>query len=84
VSLPISRHDTADFLVLSVETVSRALTSLKERGIVILMGPRRVEIVEREVLAGGDFKVQPNVSCFAWLASQTSRAGVKGAATRGA
>ncbi|MDB5402152.1 MAG: hypothetical protein JWQ55_4170, partial [Rhodopila sp.] len=54
-----------DLLVLSVETVSRALTSLKERGFIILIGPRRVKIVDREVLAGGDFKAQPNVSCFA-------------------
>jgi CRP/FNR family nitrogen fixation transcriptional regulator len=84
VSLPISRYDIADLLVLSVETVSRALTSLKERGFIILIGPRRVKIVDREVLAGGDFKAQPNVSCFAWLPSQTSRAGVKTAAPHGA
>jgi CRP/FNR family transcriptional regulator, nitrogen fixation regulation protein len=65
VSLPISRYDIADFLALSVETVSRALTSLKERGVIILMGPRRVKIIDRELLAGGDFRTQTNASRFA-------------------
>ena len=31
-TLPVSRYDIADFLALSVETVSRSLTGLKERG----------------------------------------------------
>jgi CRP/FNR family transcriptional regulator, nitrogen fixation regulation protein len=78
VLLPVSRYDIADFLALSVETVSRALTSLKERGMISLMGPRRVSIVDREMLAGGDYKSQSNASRFAWLPSD----GVKVAARR--
>jgi CRP/FNR family nitrogen fixation transcriptional regulator len=51
--LPISRYDIADYLGLSVETVSRCLTGLKERGIIRLSGPRRVSIVDREALEAG-------------------------------
>jgi CRP-like cAMP-binding protein len=65
VSLPISRYDIADFLALSVETVSRALTSLKERGMITLMGPRKIKIVDRETLEGGDFRAQSRASYFA-------------------
>jgi CRP/FNR family transcriptional regulator, nitrogen fixation regulation protein len=83
VSLPISRYDIADFLAVSVETVSRALTSLKERGMITLMGPRRVNIVDREMLAGGDFKAQSSAPCFVWQPSRTNSHGVKaGAAGR--
>jgi CRP/FNR family nitrogen fixation transcriptional regulator len=83
VSLPISRYDIADFLALSVETVSRALTSLKERGMITLMGPRKVKIVDREALADGDFRAQPNASYFAWHPSRADTNGVKLAARRG-
>jgi CRP/FNR family transcriptional regulator, nitrogen fixation regulation protein len=31
--LPVTRYDIADYLALSVETVSRSLTGLKERGV---------------------------------------------------
>lgn len=65
VSLPISRYDIADLLALSVETVSRALTSMKERGVITLTGPRRINIVDHEVLATGDFKSRPDALCFA-------------------
>jgi CRP/FNR family nitrogen fixation transcriptional regulator len=51
--LPMSRYDIADYLGLSVETVSRCLTGLKERGIIKLTGPRRVTIVDREALEEG-------------------------------
>ena len=84
VSLPVSRYDIADFLALSVETVSRALTGLKERGMITLMGPRKVKIVDREALAGGDFKVQPNASYFARHPSRAGTNGVNLAARRGA
>jgi CRP/FNR family transcriptional regulator, nitrogen fixation regulation protein len=45
VSLPISRYDIADYLALSVETVSRALTGLKRSGAIKLVGPRQVQII---------------------------------------
>jgi CRP/FNR family nitrogen fixation transcriptional regulator len=48
--LPTSRYDIADYLALSVETVSRALTDLKDRGLISLAGPRRVQIVDRHGL----------------------------------
>jgi CRP/FNR family transcriptional regulator, nitrogen fixation regulation protein len=65
VSLPISRYDIADLLALSVVTVSRALTSLKERGMITLMGPRKVKIVGREALTGSVVTAQPSASYFA-------------------
>jgi CRP/FNR family nitrogen fixation transcriptional regulator len=48
--LPMSREDIADYLALSVETVSRSLTQLKRRGVILLMGTRRVRIVDRHAL----------------------------------
>src|SRR5882672_3691074 len=48
--LPMSREDIADYLALSVETVSRSLTQLKRRGMILLMGTRRVRIVDRHAL----------------------------------
>ena len=50
--LPMSRYDIAEYLGLSVETVSRALTDLKDRGLISLAGPRRVQIVDRYRLDG--------------------------------
>jgi CRP/FNR family nitrogen fixation transcriptional regulator len=51
--LPTSRYDIAEYLGLSVETVSRALTDLQDRGLISLAGPRRVRIVDRHGLDGG-------------------------------
>jgi CRP-like cAMP-binding protein len=48
--LPTSRYDIADYLTLSVETVSRSLTELKQRGLISLAGPRHVQIVDRHRL----------------------------------
>src|SRR3979490_2394944 len=53
VDLPISRYDIADYLGLSVETVSRSLTSLKNRGLIALSGPRSVKIIDRDALEEG-------------------------------
>ena len=41
VVLPISRYDIADYLGLSVETVSRSLTHFKQRGVIKLLDPER-------------------------------------------
>ena len=49
-----SRYDIADYLALSVETVSRSLTDLRHRGFIALAGPRRVEIVDRNGLEESD------------------------------
>src|ERR1700722_8390002 len=53
VVLPISRYDIADYLALSVETVSRSLTHFKQRGVIKLSGPRSVWIVDRCALECG-------------------------------
>jgi CRP/FNR family transcriptional regulator, nitrogen fixation regulation protein len=49
-----SRYDIADYLALSVETVSRSLTDLRHRGFIALAGPRSVKIVDRSGLEEGD------------------------------
>jgi CRP-like cAMP-binding protein len=48
--LPMSRYDVADYLVMSVETVSRSFTSLRERGAVVFSGRRAVRILDRSAL----------------------------------
>lgn len=49
--LPVTRYDVADYLALSVETVSRALTALKDRGVIALSGPREIRIIDRDAVA---------------------------------
>jgi CRP-like cAMP-binding protein len=60
VNLPVSRYDMADYLGLSVETVSRSLTSLKNRGLIALSGPRSVRIIDRDALDGAACSAYPN------------------------
>jgi CRP/FNR family nitrogen fixation transcriptional regulator len=50
VVLPVSRYDIADYLALSVETVSRSLTELKERGLISFSTTRSMKIVDRKSL----------------------------------
>lgn len=50
IALPMSRYDIADYLALAVETVSRTLTSLRLRRIILFAGARRVRIVDRGAL----------------------------------
>jgi CRP-like cAMP-binding protein len=52
--LPISREDIADYLALSVETVSRSLTQLKRRGLIRVLGTRRIRIIHREAIEEAD------------------------------
>jgi CRP-like cAMP-binding protein len=51
VVLHMSRYDVADYLALSVETVSRTLTSLRQRGAITLANTHQVRISDREALA---------------------------------
>ena len=51
--LPMSRYDVADYLGLSVETVSRGLTELKTRGVIRLLGTRQIRIIDRAALEDG-------------------------------
>lgn len=50
-SLPMSRADIADYLGLTIETVSRVMTRLKDGHIIRLPSARQVEIVDWQALA---------------------------------
>jgi len=54
--LPLTRADIADFLGLTIETVSRQLTKLKTSGIIRLTANRHVEVpdLQKLILAAGD------------------------------
>ncbi|HJZ14747.1 MAG TPA: helix-turn-helix domain-containing protein, partial [Stellaceae bacterium] len=54
IALPVSRYDIADYLGISVETVSRALSDLKQRGAIRLSGTRTVSIIHRDLLEEGE------------------------------
>jgi CRP/FNR family transcriptional regulator, nitrogen fixation regulation protein len=54
VALPVSRYDIADYLAVSVETVSRSLTDLKHRGVIRMSGTRTLEIMDRDALEDGE------------------------------
>jgi CRP-like cAMP-binding protein len=51
VDLAMARHDIADYLGLTLETVSRMFAELKERGAIRLEGARRVHLLDKEQLA---------------------------------
>lgn len=51
VELPMSRQDVADYLGLTVETVSRTLAQLESEGAIRLRTARRIEITNPEELA---------------------------------
>jgi CRP-like cAMP-binding protein len=53
VTLPLSRYDIADYLSVSVETVSRALSDLKQRGFIRFAGNRVIQIINRDALSEG-------------------------------
>jgi CRP-like cAMP-binding protein len=61
--LPMSRYDVADYLALSVETVCRALATLKHQGSIMLAGPRRVRILNRRALEEGRGEDTPGTLC---------------------
>ncbi|RYD47422.1 MAG: helix-turn-helix domain-containing protein, partial [Sphingomonadales bacterium] len=48
--LPLTRGEMAEVLGLSIETVSRQLTRLKDRGAITLMGARGITIRDRTLL----------------------------------
>ena len=52
VFLPMSRYDIADYLGLAVETVSRALTQLRQRHAIAFRSVRQVRICDRAALEG--------------------------------
>lgn len=46
VDLPMTRADIADHLGLTIETVSRSFTKLRQRGAIAFEDPRRIDLVE--------------------------------------
>jgi CRP/FNR family nitrogen fixation transcriptional regulator len=54
VTLPVSRYEIADYLAVSVETVSRALSDLKQRGLIRFAGTRTIQIMDRDALEDGE------------------------------
>jgi len=48
--LPMSRQDIADFLGLTIETVSRTMTQLQDDGLIGLPSRRRVVLRQRAAL----------------------------------
>jgi CRP/FNR family nitrogen fixation transcriptional regulator len=51
VELPMSRQDIADYLGLTIETVSRTLTDLERNGTIFLPNSRRVVLRNRDALS---------------------------------
>ena len=50
VELPMSRRDIADYLGLTIETVSRTLTQLEKGGAIAVPSSRRVVLRDRAAL----------------------------------
>lgn len=49
-TLPMSRQDIADHLGLTIETVSRSLSGLKQRSVIALPDPHRIRILDHATL----------------------------------
>jgi CRP/FNR family transcriptional regulator len=55
--IPMTRGDMADYLGLTIETVSRTLTKMRQDGLIAIPSPTQIEISDRnrlEVLAAGE------------------------------
>ncbi|MNC99704.1 Nitrogen fixation regulation protein FixK [compost metagenome] len=50
VGLPMQRNDVADYLGLTFETVSRALRTLRDAGIIRVPSVHQIEIVDADAL----------------------------------
>lgn len=50
ICLHMSRQDMADYLGLTIETVSRTFTQLQSEGVIALHGCRKVEVLSRQAL----------------------------------
>lgn len=56
--LPMSRYDIADYLAMSVETVSRCFTELAGQGTIKFAGRRHVQLIDRKALDTEDTEVE--------------------------
>lgn len=56
-SLTMKRQDIADFLGLTLETVSRSFAKLKQEGIIDILGPKKIKVLDAEELAARAFLV---------------------------
>ncbi len=57
VEVPVTRSDVADYLGLTIETVSGVMTKIRQDGLIKLPPPARIEIRDRgqlEELAAGE------------------------------
>lgn len=59
IELPISRTETADYLGLTIETVSRQIARLRERGVVTVRNTRHIVIHRPDALAASIDAVMP-------------------------
>ena len=50
IALPMSRFEIADYLGLSMETVSRSMGQLRKKAAIALLGPHRVEVLDASIL----------------------------------
>ena len=50
ITLPMTRSDIADYLGLTIETVSRTFSSLKKKGLIELEDTTHVHLVDRDRL----------------------------------
>jgi CRP/FNR family nitrogen fixation transcriptional regulator len=53
-ALPMCRRDIGDYLGLTLETVSRALSELNDKGILTFSGARQIVLRKRQCLADMD------------------------------
>jgi CRP/FNR family transcriptional regulator len=51
IDLPMTRMDMADYLGLTIETVSRSFSSLKRKGIIAFTTPQRMQILDLPAIA---------------------------------
>ncbi|TWB93138.1 CRP/FNR family nitrogen fixation transcriptional regulator [Bradyrhizobium macuxiense] len=52
IELPMSRQDIADYLGLTIETISRTFTQLEQKGVISLLTSRRVELRDHVLFHG--------------------------------
>lgn len=74
VALPMSRYDIADYLALSVETVSRAFTELKRCNAIRCLDNHRIRILDAELLDDGLGRPGLLKATMAWRQSMRSAA----------